>query len=699
LSVPERHAPGSYLFGHYEIIETLGQGGMGVVYRAVDVALDRQVVLKVLREDLRHRGQIVARFRREAEAIAVLDHPHIVHIYSVGEIDGIPYMAMEYVEAMALSDVLERDGPMPWPRALEVGAQIASALALAHEYGIIHRDVKPGNVLIDSTGKAYVTDFGIAKVLSAATQLTIEGQRLGTPQYMCPERCRNGEVTPLSDIYSLGVLLFQAISGRLPHEAATPGQLMHRIVTEPAARLRSYVPQAPEDVERLLAFMLEANPRHRPQSARLLQEAISRVRDGRPLSNQDEMSKALTSYQASFNTPSVNTPTGSTSVPKRKKARLRPAVLCFRGLLVLCGCTIASIAILALAAPPPPLETPARLWATTPAVATPIQETASVRLARIAMDGYRINTLSLQGPGMVTVQLDSTSAVGPPLRALVSLDGSLNRAVLVQPPMPNSGDRRFNLLPLTGAGSEVPLVSTGSATVRVSQAPALPGILLTEPCTALAFHPDGQTAAAAQNAADGAVITIVDPATTATMATCTIGGSSVRQLVYGAEDSILAWQGQESGAPGVLHTCALNEAALTSRVLLKTALPLGPVPQHEGTGHIVAAVPSTDGGQIVVLDPVTGGNVLELGKGQLPAWTPNGKAVLALDADRAGRLQLWEIALDAPYARKQLTFVDSGLEPLWTMDTRSATAYSALSSEPTVVRIDLSAAHLLSPSN
>ena len=187
------------MFGNYEIIETVGQGGMGVVYRAKDTSLGRIVALKVLKDDLRVHKPLVARFQREAEAYATLNHPNIVHIYSVGAVGNIPYIAMEFIEGGTLSVTMKRERRIPWERALKIAEQIAEALGSAHEVGIIHRDIKPGNIMLSADEHAYVTDFGIAKVLTAETKLTMEGSRLGTPQYMSPERCRKETGTASSD--------------------------------------------------------------------------------------------------------------------------------------------------------------------------------------------------------------------------------------------------------------------------------------------------------------------------------------------------------------------------------------------------------------------------------------------------------------------------------------------------------------------
>jgi tRNA A-37 threonylcarbamoyl transferase component Bud32 len=282
-STPER-----YVFGPYEIIETLGRGGMGVVYRANDRTLKREVALKILRDDLRGEQRVLARFRREAETFARLDHPNIVHIHSVGVIEQIPFIAMEYIAGETLASRLRREGPLPWQEALRIGQQVAEALQCAHMAQVVHRDVKPGNILLSTDGGVHVTDFGIAKVLNAETQLTIDGSRLGTPQYMCPERCKNKSVTPVSDLYSLGVVLFQAITGKLPYSARSSVELIECIVSQQPLRASSLVPGLPEPVDRLLAWLLEKKPTQRPVSAGMLAEAIGRVLAGKPLDSEAE---------------------------------------------------------------------------------------------------------------------------------------------------------------------------------------------------------------------------------------------------------------------------------------------------------------------------------------------------------------------------------------------------------------------------
>lgn len=282
------------LFGNYEILGTVGQGGMGIVYRVLDLALNRVVALKVLREGRYDRALLVARFQREALAIAQLNHPNIVQTHSAGFVDKIPYIAMELIEGQPLSQVMVDERRLSWDRALGIAEQIASALACAHDRQIIHRDIKPPNILIAENDHVYVADFGLAKLLALDIQLTVDGARLGTPQYMSPEQCQRGELTVSSDLYSLGVVLFVMITGRIPYPNRDKAQLIMNIVSGKPARVRDYVPNVPEDVERLVAYLLERRPEERPGSAQEVHEAIVRVRAGRPLDQSDQgVRKAL----------------------------------------------------------------------------------------------------------------------------------------------------------------------------------------------------------------------------------------------------------------------------------------------------------------------------------------------------------------------------------------------------------------------
>jgi len=202
--------------GRYRLERRVGEGGMAEVYLAHDELLDRPVAVKVLRQALAQDRVLRERFVREAQAAARLDHPHIVGVYDLGEWGGRPFLVMEWVEGPTLASLIRERGPLPVPLACELGAQIASALAYAHARGLIHRDVKPHNILLKAEGgrwEAKLADFGLAKVLSA-TSLTLTQEVFGTPQYVAPEVVRGERVTPAADLYSLGVVLFEMLTGQ-----------------------------------------------------------------------------------------------------------------------------------------------------------------------------------------------------------------------------------------------------------------------------------------------------------------------------------------------------------------------------------------------------------------------------------------------------------------------------------------------------
>src|SRR6059036_1627702 len=258
----------------------IGRGGMGVVYHARDERLKRQVAIKVLPPDLAFREEIRIRFLREAETAARLSHPHIVPIHSVGEgPDGLVYFVMAYVDGESLAARLKRRGRLPAEEARRVMIETADALGAAHAVGIIHRDVKPDNILLEgSRGRVVVTDFGIAKALSSTTgpaTLTATGVAIGTPHYMSPEQAAGDrEIDGRSDIYSLGVVAYQMLTGELPFHAPTvPGILMKHI-TERAPLVTDKCRDCPEDLAACVMRSLEKDPDDRWPTADALRRAL-----------------------------------------------------------------------------------------------------------------------------------------------------------------------------------------------------------------------------------------------------------------------------------------------------------------------------------------------------------------------------------------------------------------------------------------
>jgi eukaryotic-like serine/threonine-protein kinase len=260
------------LSGRYEIGERLGSGGMSSVHQATDLILERTVAVKILAEHLSDDERFVARFRREALAVAKLIHPNIVQVYDTGIDEGRHYIVMEYVEGRSGAQILQRHGPLDGETAAEIGAQACAGLDYAHRRGIIHRDVKPGNLMIvggpvgggEMTMK--LTDFGIARAVEQ-TRITQVGSVVGTAAYLSPEQVRGEEATPATDVYALGVVLYQFLTGRLPYEGSTLAELAVRQQNEKPLPPSTYNDDVPETLGAAVLRALEGDPNRRYASA------------------------------------------------------------------------------------------------------------------------------------------------------------------------------------------------------------------------------------------------------------------------------------------------------------------------------------------------------------------------------------------------------------------------------------------------
>src|ERR671911_692451 len=264
----------------YDPGELLGGGGMAEVYLAHDQVLGRDVALKILRGQYANEEGFVERFRREAKNAAALNHPNVVQVYDQGSTeDGTYYIAMEYVPGVTLAERLKREGPLQPGEAAGVAARVAEALAVAHARGIIHRDIKPQNVLLTASGGAKVADFGIARAASAET-VTETSLILGTASYMSPEQVRGERVGPASDLYSLGVVLYEMLTGEPPYTADNPLATAMKHLDEPTRRPGEANPAVPEELDALTAKLLAKVPGDRYASAAELAEDLRRLRDG-----------------------------------------------------------------------------------------------------------------------------------------------------------------------------------------------------------------------------------------------------------------------------------------------------------------------------------------------------------------------------------------------------------------------------------
>lgn len=281
-----RYAGRALAGGRYQLRDLLGEGGMASVHLAYDAVLDRQVAIKTLHTELGREQAFRERFRREAQAVAKLTHTNIVSVFDTGEddLDGMttPYIVMEYIEGRPLGSVLDEDvrqlGAMPADKALKITADVLAALEISHEMGLVHRDIKPGNVMMTKRGVVKVMDFGIARAMqSGVTSMTQTGMVVGTPQYLSPEQALGRGVDARSDLYSVGIMLFQLVTGRLPFDADSPLAIAYAHVQEEPVAPSSINRSLPPAVDALVARALKKNPNERFPSAEVMRDECLRV--------------------------------------------------------------------------------------------------------------------------------------------------------------------------------------------------------------------------------------------------------------------------------------------------------------------------------------------------------------------------------------------------------------------------------------
>ncbi len=256
-------AVGQLIADRYELKNVVGTGGMSSVYCARDTLLERDVALKILHEHFNEDDDYVERFRREARAAAQLSHPGIVTVIDRGEEDGRQFIVFEFVDGETLKDLVQRGGPMPVRRALELGLEIGRALAFAHQQGLVHRDVKPQNVLLNGDGRAQVTDFGIARTLDAVGH-TETGTVLGTSHYIAPEQARGERVDAQTDVYSFGVVLYELLAGEVPYAGDNFLTVAMRHVNEPVPSLLERRTDCPLRLASLVERCMAKEPAERP---------------------------------------------------------------------------------------------------------------------------------------------------------------------------------------------------------------------------------------------------------------------------------------------------------------------------------------------------------------------------------------------------------------------------------------------------
>jgi eukaryotic-like serine/threonine-protein kinase len=303
--------------GRYRILRKLGSGGMANVYLAEDEELGRRVAIKILNERYASDDSFNERFRREAKSAAALSHPNIVSIYDRGEGDGRPYIAMEVVEGRSLKELILQRGPLPIAEAVEYAKQILHAVRFAHRNGIIHRDIKPHNILLGAEDRLKVTDFGIAR--AGASQMTEVGSIMGTAQYLSPEQARGAPVTAASDLYSVGIVLYEMLTGKTPFNGDTPVEIAMKHLNEaprPPSELR---PEVPPELDQIVLRALAKDPHERYQTAEEFSADLDRLEAGLPVAPETSAAATavLTGLPATAATQVIPPATGATRVATR----------------------------------------------------------------------------------------------------------------------------------------------------------------------------------------------------------------------------------------------------------------------------------------------------------------------------------------------------------------------------------------------
>src|SRR5215217_8585115 len=292
--------------GRYRVVRKLGSGGMADVYLAEDEELGRRVAIKILNERHANDEQFVERFRREAKNAAGLSHPNIVSIYDRGEAEGTYYIAMEYLDGRSLKELILSRGPAPPRIAIEYVRQILAALRFAHRHGVVHRDIKPHNIMVDAEGRLTVTDFGIARAEQAgSSQMTEAGSIIGTAQYLSPEQARGAPVDQTSDLYSVGIVLYELLTGTVPFNGDTPVEIAMKHLSQTPQPPSAKRHDVPPDLDKVVLRALAKDPADRYRSAEEMDADLDRV--GRGLGVAPETAEAATTVLAGAGATSAGT--------------------------------------------------------------------------------------------------------------------------------------------------------------------------------------------------------------------------------------------------------------------------------------------------------------------------------------------------------------------------------------------------------
>ncbi len=697
--------------GGYQVDELIGRGAMGTVYLAHDPNLGRRVALKVLLGSLARTPSIVKQFEREALAAAPLNHPGIVRVYSAGTDKGTPYIAMEFVDGEPLDAFLRRKGRLSWQHATHIAGQVALALQCAHENGVVHRDVKPSNIMLDRNGRVRLADFGIAKAQWEDGSESPGPMVIGTPQYMSPEQVSGSDAGPSSDLFSLGVTLFEMIAGRTPFHGDSAVSLAQSISNDTPQRLDVLVPGVPDDVARFVAYLLEKNFDDRPSNATVAVALITRLHAQQ--GGRSALPEALTNF---IKQEAIPRPFSAVRSRHARGTDARGLFGSFRNAMVPAGLLLLFI----LSAGVHPLHTYLRrmeLPVSARALTQPNMERAAsddpgmvrlnlggyaVRSLRWTEDGSRLlavaqgleGTLTERGRGVLSIEPDTghmtslRAPKGPSMDAgywdaqpggfsLFGLpntpqDSDLSNAILIHAAA-DSGQSVFALVQRWNDAVPNPKVLVETPNFAW-EAPG--GGPWEEARTGqLIASPDGHSLCAALYDIDFGGYYLVERDTRqpdfseATGSRRTSPGINVdpKSVRYSPDGVKIAFVGtSQGGAQRELRLLYSDAEELDGR-LLATGLASDTFAFGPDGRRIAAITESADGGapEVVIIDIYRGEIVARLGKGTLSpeCWAPSGNYLIVArpPVSPEGRSQLWAVSPTDPSQQYQVTNQPNGV--------------------------------------
>lgn len=711
-----------------EVLGVVGRGGMGTVYLAREVSLSRHVALKVLHDGLREDAGSVRDFLREAQVTAPLKHPNMVRVFSAGVEDGHPYIIMEYVAGESLDVFLQRKGRISWESALHIGGQLASALHCAHLAGIVHRDVKPSNMILDRCGQVHLTDFGIAQV-SGERLLGEASGFVGTPQFMSPEQFAGEALFPASDLFSLGVVLYSMMSGCLPFESNSPVELAKMIGSVQPPRLNKVVEEIPDDVARLVAHLLEKRPEARPKDARTVCVTIEWLL--RVSGNQSAWPTALSAFvreQGDVNTLQYvkKTPGGSKRQGKSRSSGIRRALLAASLVLFGCGAFLAGFSGTQFRAGSP---SSAELLG----VAEFAPQSGGAWTMTCTMDGYEFSELRWVGDRPVVMArvagvkgLLTQDAFG-----LAAVNVESRECLAVEAPMGPGFDAGFaRLYPESWGLPSIPAMPAESPLHETVLTRAFEGIEGRREGVLVLAHrwdeagprkdvlyrralegsgavlhaepsPDGHTVCLVLSGGEDTGdylaerdVRLTDRGVAGAALTSCEGAIVPGSVQYSPDGRYLGYL-RGDGAKRELWVLA-REGTRTNGFPVAIG-PLGRRFAFSPDGQHVALVVETVPGapEVRVSSVANGAFEGSLGPGTIGTepWYPSGESLAVAAPDSRGEMQVWTVNLKAPQERRQLTAVSGGVQDgcAVSRDGRWVAAIAAGAARPTLVFVSAGA--------